>query len=81
MIIGNKPEGGEKAEIGKWYAGIEICSRPPTMIRIFRPYIFVWCLKWLSFEEVVFRGKESEKKGGWWSWTSPVGITFEIHKF
>ena len=83
MKIGIFPrDKGEAIELNKWYFGIEILKCPPSQIGIFRPYIFLLCVKFKQLgEPYMIGGKEEKKIGGWKQWSSPFGINFEITRF
>jgi len=79
MKIENKPMMGGATELNKWYFGIEILKCPPSMFRVFKPFIFIWWFKIIEEGELwKIGGKAGKKKGGWWHWTSPKGISIEI---
>lgn len=81
MRIGRRPEAGMIAEIGKWYIGADILMRPPYKIRGFQPYLFVWCVKFLTdgFEDRV-GGKPADRVGGWRHYSFPWHIYFSIER-
>lgn len=81
MKIGKLPDRGSELEIGKWYAGFEIRKCPPSMIRVFKPYLFVWCIKVIDHGEPhKIGGRERKQKGGYKYFTFPYGIVIEIYK-
>lgn len=83
MTIGSSlPKNGAQAELNKWYFGIQFLKCPPSQWKIFRPYIFVYCVKFLSFgDPYVLGGKKKDQIGGWKSWSCPFGISIEITRY
>lgn len=82
MKIGNTPKEYSKLELNKWYISLEILKCPPTMFGVFRPYIFIIFTKFKQFGELYILGGPEEKKiGGWWKWSSPIGIEFRINRY
>jgi len=82
MIIGNIPKRGEAGVLGRWIIGIELLRCPPGTIGIFRPYIFVVCMKIADWGEPgVYGGNSQKRVGGWKEWKSPIGIYFKITRF
>lgn len=82
MTIGIKPNEGERTKLDKWYIGIEFLKCPPSQYGIFRPTIYVWCIKWKDFGEPgVFNGAEEEVIGGLKRFYFPYGISINITKF
>ena len=82
MKIGIRPDEYGQAKLGKWYVGIEILKCPRYQIRVFRPFIFIWCVKWEDFGEPDrLNGREEKRKGIIKTWTSPIGIFVEITKY
>lgn len=80
MKIANfKHEIGEAVPVGKWLFAIEILKCPPSMCRVFKPYISLIFTKIIEAGEPwKIDGKPQIKKGGWWSWTCPKGISIKI---
>ena len=80
MKIANyKHEQGETVPTGKWLFSIEIVRCPPYMHKVFKPHIFIVFAKIIDpGEPYKLDGRPMKKKGGWWSWTLPFGIVFEI---
>ena len=63
MKIGNHPLRRNELKLNKWYIGLEIHKCPPTMCNIFRPYIFIICVKFKQFAEPYdMLGNEEEIK-------------------
>lgn len=83
MIIGNKNmKQGERPQLNKWYWCIEISKCPPTMINIFKPYLFIMLVKYKSIHNLCSRIDTSieDKIGGYKQWSFPIGIRIEIIK-
>ena len=83
MVIGTSlPQYGNLVELNKWYFGIEILKCPPSQIKIFRPFIFIYCVKYLDLGEPgKLNGRPEKKIGGFKRLTCPYGIKLEIVKF
>ena len=83
MRIGNyKYEQGAAAPVGKWLFSVEVLRCPPHSFRIFRPYVFVIAMKIIEHGTMDrVDGKPMVKRGGYWHWSSPFGISFEWHRF
>lgn len=82
MRIGIKPDIGESGKLNKWYFGIDFLRCPPSQVGIFRPSIFIWCVKWLDHGEPgMFNGRPEKRKGHWKEFNFPWGIRIEIIKF
>lgn len=81
MKIGALPDRGSMLEIGKWYFGLEIRKCPPSMIRVFKPWLFVWFVKVIDDGEPgKIGGRERKQKGGYRDFTFPYGISIQIFK-
>jgi hypothetical protein len=79
MKVGSRPQYGEAVQVGKWYIGFELLTRPPYRVRVFQPFLFVWCFKIVDAGEPSrFDGRPMVNRGGWWRFTSPIGIVVEI---
>lgn len=65
--------------IGKWLFCLEIVKCPPYMYKVFKPNIRIVFAKIIDpGEPYKLDGRPIKKKGGWWSWTCPFGIVFDI---
>lgn len=81
MIIGNKPKLGTEIQINKWYWCIELLKCPPTMINIFKPYLFIMLVRFKDLGQPCQMGGSPEKKiGGWKQWSFPIGLEIRIIK-
>lgn len=81
MKIGIRPYMGELGELNKWYFGIEFFKCNPVRVNIFKPYIMIWCFKWLDFGEMgKLNGREAKRKGFIKTFEFPYGISIEIHR-
>lgn len=77
-IIGKKPADGSAVETNKWYVGFEIRKCPPEQFQIFRPAIFMWCVKFMKPSQPHAMRDPNDKVGGFKSFVSPIGIVFRI---
>jgi len=81
MILGIKPKLGEQGDLNKWYYGIEIIKCNPQIAGILKPYIFIWCIKWLDFgEPYMLNGRKEKRKGFTKRFEFPYGIRIEFFK-
>lgn len=81
MKIGNLPPGGELAKINKWYIGVELQARPPYIIGVFQPWLFIYCVKWSDLGEFdKYDGREERKIGGWRTFVFPYAISISIRR-
>jgi hypothetical protein len=79
MKIGNLPEIGKRAELGKWYFWLEIYSRPSYILKGLRPCVFFGVRKYLDFGEPQKLDGRLECSIGFSKyWISPRGIVIEI---
>lgn len=78
-IINKRPSLGYAIQTGKWYCGFEILVCSPQKFRIFKPYLFIWCMKIIDQgEPYKLGGREMVKSGGYWSFESPVGVSIQF---
>lgn len=79
MRIGKRPDWGDAWKLNKWYFGIEFLRCPPGRINIFRPFIFLWFVKWEDFgERHLINGRIEKRKGITKEWNSPIEIEFKF---
>jgi hypothetical protein len=81
MKIGNKPKERGTVQLNKWYFFIEILKCPPVMFGVFKPYITIGLVKFIKTSDYEFNGGKDIYKGGWKSWSSPIGIEFRINRY
>lgn len=81
MKIGNLPTTQTALTINKWYFEFEFSSRPPYMLRVFKPFISVCVVKILDYGNLDYQGYDKGKrKGGRKTWVFPYGIEINIIK-
>lgn len=80
MRIANfKHNHGDTLPLGRWLFSFEIMSCPAWSIHTFRPLLRIVCTKIIREGEYgVTNGRPTEKRGGWWTWSSPYGVHFDF---
>lgn len=79
MRIGNLPKNGEAVLVGKWIIGAELHKCPRSMHRVFKPQLFICCVKIVDAgEEWKLGGRPQVRKGFFREFTFPFGVVFEI---